>query len=83
MFLTPTGQVLANRGRRRQNTVIRFLCAIGVPEETARIDATGIGHHVCVATLVGLRARYLGVVLHSGRVYNQESTLCLGVRDGV
>lgn len=51
VFLTTRGQELANRGRRRHQIVIQFLCKIGVPEEQARLDAEGIEHHVSEVTL--------------------------------
>jgi DtxR family transcriptional regulator, manganese transport regulator len=51
VFLTKTGQELADRGRHRHEIVIRFLCAIGVPTDQAHIDAEGIEHHVSAITL--------------------------------
>jgi len=49
--LTNKGRRLAQQCRRRHQTVHQFLLAIGVPEETARIDAEGIEHHVSPVTL--------------------------------
>jgi DtxR family manganese transport transcriptional regulator len=51
IFLEPPGQALADSCRERHNLVVRFLKAIGVDDETARIDAEGIEHHVSQATL--------------------------------
>ncbi len=58
VFLTDEGRDLAERGRRRHEIVVRFLCAIGVPERQARIDSEGIEHHVSEVTL-GKMAEYM------------------------
>lgn len=49
--LTAQGKKLADASRRRHQIVLRFLLALGVSEETARIDAEGIEHHVSPETL--------------------------------
>lgn len=49
--LTPLGEELAARSRERHERVLRFLRAIGVPEEAAEIDAEGVEHHVSLRTL--------------------------------
>ena len=49
--LTRRGQRLAKASQTRHEIVLKFLLAIGVEEETARIDAEGIEHHVSEATL--------------------------------
>jgi len=49
--LTAKGVRLADACRQRHNTVIDFLRAIGVSEETALIDSEGIEHHVSEETL--------------------------------
>lgn len=49
--LTPAGRRLAQRSRKRHDTVSRFLLAIGVPPRHAAIDAEGIEHHVSDATI--------------------------------
>jgi DtxR family transcriptional regulator, manganese transport regulator len=51
IFLTDAGRALAEEARRRHQIVRHFLVAIGVPEETAQIDAEGIEHHVSRETL--------------------------------
>jgi DtxR family manganese transport transcriptional regulator len=51
VFLTGEGRGMAERVRRRHNVVVRFLEAIGVKPEAARIDAEGIEHHVSGQTL--------------------------------
>lgn len=61
--LTPAGQRLAGRIRRRHAVVLGFLRAIGVPPRQAEIDAEGIEHHVSEATIRAMRramARGLG-----------------------
>ena len=49
--LTGEGWLLAETGRKKHQIVERFLLALGVGEETARIDSEGIEHHVSDETL--------------------------------
>jgi DtxR family transcriptional regulator, manganese transport regulator len=49
--LTGTGRRLAKESKRRHETVVAYLCSIGVPEKTAELDAEGIEHHVSPETL--------------------------------
>jgi DtxR family transcriptional regulator, manganese transport regulator len=51
VFLTETGDSLAERVRTRHRLVVDVLKAIGVPAEAAEQDAEGIEHHVSDATL--------------------------------
>lgn len=51
IFLTEAGEEMARKARRRHRIVLGFLHAIGVPPETAAIDAEGIEHHVSEETL--------------------------------
>ena len=51
VFLTEEGDALANRVRARHRSVVELLVAVGVPRETAEIDAEGIEHHVSQQTL--------------------------------
>lgn len=55
VFLTDAGREVADRSRERHQTVEAFLRALGVSEETARIDAEGIEHHVSSETLAAFR----------------------------
>ncbi len=55
VFLTESGQALAEQSRERHRVVERFLCALGVSAETARRDAEGIEHHVSGETLDAFR----------------------------
>jgi len=55
IFLTEAGRALAEKARRRHETVVEFLRAIGVPEEVAQSDAEGIEHHVSEETLAAFR----------------------------
>lgn len=55
VFLTEPGKVLAEQSHKRHEIVVSFLLALGVSEETARIDAEGIEHHVSAETLLALR----------------------------
>ncbi|WP_341871475.1 manganese-binding transcriptional regulator MntR [Aeoliella straminimaris] len=49
--LTTRGRRLARDSQRRHDLVVEFLKTIGVSDETARIDAEGIEHHVSKETL--------------------------------
>lgn len=51
IFLTETGQQLAQDCKMRHDIVRNFLIAIGVDEETAEQDAEGVEHHVSQQTL--------------------------------
>jgi len=59
VFLTDQGAALADRVRARHRTVVQLLIAVGVPPETAELDAEGIEHHVSKATLAAFDA-FLG-----------------------
>ena len=58
IFLSADGWKMAEDGKRKHEIVEKFLLAIGVNEETARIDTEGIEHHVSVETLKAM-ARFL------------------------
>ncbi len=51
VFLTETGEFLAERVRTRHRIVVDLLLAVGVPAEAAEQDAEGLEHHVSDATL--------------------------------
>lgn len=51
IFLTDKGKALADASRARHDLVYRFLCSIGVSEDTAKIDSEGVEHHVSQETL--------------------------------
>lgn len=53
--LTDSGRRLAEWARRRHETVVSFLLAIGVPSQQAEIDAEGIEHHVSASTIEAMR----------------------------
>ncbi|MBE9605814.1 manganese-binding transcriptional regulator MntR [Acetobacteraceae bacterium H6797] len=55
VFLTEAGRKLARENQERHHIVESFLRALGVSEETARIDAEGIEHHVSAETLDAFR----------------------------
>lgn len=55
IFLTDKGKQLADASRERHDLVYRFLLAIGVDEETAKIDSEGVEHHVSAETLDAFR----------------------------
>ena len=46
VFLTESGERLAERVRNRHRLVVDLLVAVGVPAETAEHDAEGIEHYV-------------------------------------
>lgn len=58
IFLTDAGRALADAARQRHEIVLRFLGALGVPENVAETDAEGIEHHVSDATLQAM-ARFV------------------------
>ena len=51
VFLTDQGVALADRVRARHRTVVDFLIAVGVPPDTAELDAEGMEHHVSDTSL--------------------------------
>ena len=56
VFLTDEGADLADRVRARHRTVVDLLIAVGVPEESAELDAEGLEHHVSDTTLAAFEA---------------------------
>lgn len=60
VFLTETGQALANACRHRHRIVVTFLISLGIDAETAERDAEGIEHHVSDATLAAFEAQLAG-----------------------
>lgn len=56
IFLTEAGEELARACRKRHQTVLSFLTALGIDEEIAARDAEGIEHHVSGATLQAFEA---------------------------
>jgi DtxR family manganese transport transcriptional regulator len=51
IVLTAAGLAMAAHSRARHRIVLRFLLALGVEPEVARVDAEGVEHHVGDATL--------------------------------
>ena len=51
IFLTDKGKQLADSCRERHDIVFKFLLAIGVCEDTAKLDSEGLEHHVSDETL--------------------------------
>lgn len=51
LFLTQEGQAMADASRQRHHIVLHFLRSLGVSDNTARIDAEGMEHHVSDETL--------------------------------
>lgn len=51
IFLTAEGMEMAARSRTRHEVVVRFLIALGVPNEVAEMDAEGLEHHLSEETL--------------------------------
>ncbi len=58
IFLTGDGWKMAEDGKRRHQIVEKFLLALGLSSETARIDSEGIEHHVSDETLKAM-ARFI------------------------
>ncbi|MGV8833982.1 MAG: manganese-binding transcriptional regulator MntR [Devosia sp.] len=59
VFLTEQGLVLADHVRARHRIVVDLLIAVGVPAETAELDAEGLEHHVSATTLAAFKV-FLG-----------------------
>lgn len=55
IFLTDKGKALADSSRKRHDIVFRFLLAIGVSEQTAKLDSEGLEHHVSDETLAAFK----------------------------
>jgi len=60
VFLTEAGAELAERVRARHRVVVGLLIAVGVPPETAELDAEGMEHHVSEVTLQAFEAFLAG-----------------------
>ncbi|MEJ2036912.1 MAG: iron dependent repressor, metal binding and dimerization domain protein, partial [Maritimibacter sp.] len=56
VFRTEDGATLADRVRARHRVVVDLLKAVGVPEQTAELDAEGMEHHVSDETLAAFQA---------------------------
>ncbi len=55
IFPTDEGKKIAAYSRARHETVVAFLQALGVSNETSEVDAEGIEHHVSEETLSAMR----------------------------
>ena len=58
IFLTETGQAMAEKVRARHRLIVELLLSVGVPREAAEADAEGMEHHASEATLAAF-ARFL------------------------
>ncbi|MBW4330216.1 manganese-binding transcriptional regulator MntR [Stakelama sp. CBK3Z-3] len=56
IFLTDTGEAMANEARRKHRIVLAFLQALGIDDATAQADSEGMEHHVSDVTLTALDA---------------------------
>jgi DtxR family manganese transport transcriptional regulator len=56
IYLTPAGGELAAACKSRHETVVSFLCSLGVPQRVAEKDAEGIEHHVSPETLAAFQS---------------------------
>jgi DtxR family manganese transport transcriptional regulator len=56
IILTNRGRQLAAACRNRHDTVVAFLCSLGIPPAVAERDAEGIEHHVSPETLAMFQA---------------------------
>jgi len=55
IFLTDKGRQIAERARERHRTVLKFLVALGVDPDVAKIDAEGIEHHLSTDTFSAMQ----------------------------
>ncbi len=53
--LTVKGESLAARSKKRHETVLQFLLALGISRSVAELDSEGIEHHVSEETLRAFR----------------------------
>ena len=53
--LTPDGEKLARKMKKRHELIVKFLLALGIDQKTAEIDSEGIEHHVSEKTLAAMR----------------------------
>jgi DtxR family manganese transport transcriptional regulator len=51
IFLTESGQKMADECKQRHGVVVAFLRSLGIPEKVAEMDAEGMEHHVSPETL--------------------------------
>ena len=56
IHLTRKGHILANQSQGLHQLVVDFLLAIGVPRESAEVDAEGLEHHISEDTEKAFRA---------------------------
>jgi len=56
ILLTTKGKRMATSCRTRHEIVFEFLLSLGIDDQTARLDAEGIEHHVSPKTLDAFRA---------------------------
>ena len=57
IFLTDSGRRLAEKSKRRHETVVAFLWSLGISEKVSELDAEGIEHHVSPETLAAFERR--------------------------
>jgi DtxR family transcriptional regulator, manganese transport regulator len=67
IFLTESGTALARQAHERHALVLRFLVALGVPDDVADTDAEGIEHHVSEQTLEAMRRFLTGLDGETGK----------------
>jgi len=58
IMLTERGKRLAEKAKARHDLALEFLLALGVPQESAEMDAEGIEHHLSDETMEAMR-RYV------------------------
>lgn len=56
IYLTDKGKALAEACKIRHDIVVRFLKALGVPDDIAELDAEGMEHHMSPETLQACEA---------------------------
>ncbi len=66
IFLTGKGKRMAAQSRKRHKIVYAFICALGVPQRQARLDAEGIEHHISNTTLRAM-SKFVQVAQRSGK----------------
>lgn len=56
--LTEKGLSLASFSKKRHSFLLEYLMMLGVPKETAEIDAEGIEHHISAPTFEALQRHF-------------------------
>jgi len=74
IFLTKQGREMAAACKSRHETVVAFLCCLGISKRVAEMDAEGIEHHVSQETLAAFKAALRDRKTRRGKSWDQRRT---------